>query len=155
MKKRTKILIVILIIILFILPLFSPLLAHGYNTCITGIMESRVKKQLKKLDIEICDSAEYHGKLSGNGNGTSYSCVFLIKGDPEKIMESLNTAELDYYFDYVKESKNGIFDIELLEHRHVEFDDKAFIENPSEYFALCFYDSPKLDWFQSSDICSH
>jgi hypothetical protein len=155
MKKSHKILIISLIAVLLLLPLFSPLIAHGYNSCVAKVMESRMSRTLKKLDIEVCDSANYHGKLSGNGNGTAYSCVFLIKGEAEKVMASLNEAGLGYYIDYATESRDGAFDISLLEHRDVEFDNKEFAENPSEYFALYAYDEPELSWLGDSDFCSH
>lgn len=155
MKKSHKIIIITLIAVLLLLPLFSPLIAHGYNACVANVMESRMSRTLKKLEIEVCDSSNYHGKLSGNGNGTAYSCVFLIKGDPEKVMASLNAAGLGYYIDYATESKDGAFDISLLEHRDVKFDNSEFTENPSEYFALYVYDSPKLSWLGDSDFCSH
>lgn len=155
MKKSHKIIIITLIAVLLLFPLFSPLIAHGYNACVANVMESRMSRTLKKLDIEFCDSANYHGKLSGNGNGTAYSCVFLIKGDPEKVMASINAAGLGYYIDYATESKDGAFDISLLEHRDVKFDNSEFTANPSEYFALYAYDSPKLSWLGDSDFCSH
>lgn len=155
MKKSHKIIIISLIAVLLLLPLFSPLIAHGYNSCVTKIMEIRMSWMLKKLEIEVCDSAEYHGKLCGNGNGTAYSCVFLIKGDPEKVMASLKDAGLGYYIDYATESRDGVFDIIYLEHRDVRFDNKEFVENPSDYFALYVYDSPKLSWLGDSDFCSH
>lgn len=155
MKKNHKIIIISLIAVLLLLTLLSPLIAHGYNACVAKVMESRMSRTLKKLDIEVCDSANYHGKLNGNGNGTAYSCVFLIKGEAEKVMASLNDAGVDYSIGYATESKDGAFDIIYLEHRDVKFDNKEFAENPSEYFALYAYDTTELSWLGDSDFCSH
>ena len=153
MYKGKKILIVCALLVI-ILPLLMPLLMHVYNELTTMYIETQVVLILNSCEIEVLECNRYHGKLSGNGNGTHYCCVFLIKGSPEETMTLLK-EKLKYSIWHKKASDDGVFYSPSLEHRNIEFDNNEFRRNPGDFIALFVYYEPKSDLLPSIDLCAH
>lgn len=146
---------VLLIVLFLLMPLLMPLLMHCYNELTTVYIETKTLSVLNNCKIEVLDSNRYHGKLSGNGNGMDYCCVFLIKGNPEETMSLLEEKNIKYGLWYKKDSHDGVFDSDPLEHRIVKFDNEEFRNNPDNFFALFVYYDPKNDLLTSIDWCAH